>query len=414
MATQTWLGNAAPVAQVTALTPANPSVNDTFTITCNSKSVAYQTGAGTVADVCNGLANAIANSSFAEFKEFQPTNTGTTVVLSGLTAGLPFSVSFSVTTSGSATASQSTVTSATGPNDWANGANWSSGSVPANGDDVYIATGSVPVLYGLAQCAVTLDSLNVSQAFTGTIGLPTYNAKGYREYRTSELQIGATTVNVGLGGTGSGSGRIKLNTGTAASTLNVYGTGQPADPGNPAFIWHGANASNVVNLTKANIGIAFFPGDTAQVATLRVGFVSNQNSDVTLTCGVGCALATLDMNGGAVAVNNGATTATVSAGTLTVLGTAGISTLTVDGGTVVYNSTGALGTPIVSEAGTLDFSQDPRPKTVTNPIQLYGNNATLADPNQVVGSLVVDLEQSTNLTNISLGTNIKLTRGTPP
>jgi hypothetical protein len=35
MATQRWLGNAAPVTQVTTLTPASPSVNDTFTVTCN-------------------------------------------------------------------------------------------------------------------------------------------------------------------------------------------------------------------------------------------------------------------------------------------------------------------------------------------------------------------------------------------
>jgi hypothetical protein len=97
-----------------------------------------------------------------------------------------------------------------------------------------------------------------------------------------------------------------------------------------------------------------------------------------------------------------------------VLGTGGITTLTADGGSIVYNSTGTLGTAIVSENGALDFSHDPRPKTVTNPVQLYGDNATLNDPDQVVGSLVVDMEQSNNLTNIALGTNIKLTRSTPP
>ena len=96
------------------------------------------------------------------------------------------------------------------------------------------------------------------------------------------------------------------------------------------------------------------------------------------------------------------------------IGTGGVTTLTVDGGTVVYNSTGTLATAIVSEDGELDFSQDPQPKTVTNPIQVYGNAATLNDPNQVVGSLVVDLEQSNNIQNVNLGTNIKLTRGTPP
>ena len=101
MASQTWLGNAAPVAQVTVLTPVSPSVNDTFTVTCNSKAVFYQTAVGPVADVCNGVANALANATFAEFKEFEATNTGTTIQLAGQTAGLPLVGSLSVTTSGS-------------------------------------------------------------------------------------------------------------------------------------------------------------------------------------------------------------------------------------------------------------------------------------------------------------------------
>ena len=141
MSTQNWLGNAAPVAQLTVLTPASPSANDTFTVTCNSKAVSYQTAAGTVADVCNGVANAIANSSFAEFKEFQATNTGSTIQLAGHrrpACRLPSSTS--VTTSGSATFMQSTPTAATGPNDWGNAANWSAGGgAPANGDNVYVA-----------------------------------------------------------------------------------------------------------------------------------------------------------------------------------------------------------------------------------------------------------------------------------
>ena len=184
--------------------------------------------------------------------------------------------------------------------------------------------------------------------------------------------------------------------------------------GNPSLIWHGTNSSNIVNLTKANIGVAFFPGDTASMTTLRTGYVSNKNSDVTLTVGAGASISTLDMNGGTVTINNGATTATVSAGTLTCWARVASPRSRPMAAPVIYNATGTLGTAIVSESGSLDFSQDPRPKTVTNPIQLYGNSATLNDPNQVVSSLVVDLEQSDNLANVALGTNIKLTRSTPP
>ena len=119
------------------------------------------------------------------------------------------------------------------------------------------------------------------------------------------------------------------------------------------------------------------------------------------------------MNGGTVTINNGATTATVSAGTLTVLGSGGITTLTADGGSVVYNATGHSARPSSPKAA-VSISRRIPPEDRDQPIQLYGNNATLNDPNQVVGSLVVDLEQSDNLANVELGTNIKLTRSTPP
>jgi hypothetical protein len=414
MATQTWLGNAAAVAQITTLTPASPSANDTFSITCNSKTLSYVTAAGTVADVCSGISNLISKSAYAEFKEFTATVNSGTVVLTGNTVGLPFAVTLAVTTSGSATFTQSTGTAATGPNDWANTANWSSGSVPVSGDVVYISTGSVPIFYGLGQSAVTLTSLNIAQSYTGTIGLPTYNRSGYWEYRANELAISATTVNVGTGSTGNGSGRIKLNVGSVACTLNVYNTGQPLDQGNPALTWRGTSASSVVNLNKGSIGIAFFPGNTATVSALNIGYVSNQSSDVQLICGVGVTLTTLDMNGGGVQLNNGATTITQNAGTLSVLGMGGVTTLNVDGGTCIYNSTGTLTTATIAENGTLDFSQDQQAKTVTNTIKMYGDSSTLSDPFQVVGSLVVDLQQSKNIANLNLGTNIKLTRGTPP
>jgi hypothetical protein len=57
-------------------------------------------------------------------------------------------------------------------------------------------------------------------------------------------------------------------------------------------------------------------------------------------------------------------------------GTDGITSLTVLGGTFYYNSIGALaGAPTVAGMGVLDFSRDSRTKTVTNPIEVYGDNA---------------------------------------
>ncbi|HET6327051.1 MAG TPA: hypothetical protein VFG04_20390, partial [Planctomycetaceae bacterium] len=207
MTTKIWSGNAASVMQVTTLTPASPSANDTFKVTVNNKLVSYQTATGTVADVCNGLATALANSTYAEFKEFVPQSTGNTITLTGVTAGVPFTATTSVTTSGSATFTASVTVSCTGPNFWDNAANWSTNSVPASGDDVVFNSGNVACLYNLTQTAVTLQSLTLYQGYTGTIGLPLYNNKGYYEYRATELAVSATTINVGQL-TGQGSGRI--------------------------------------------------------------------------------------------------------------------------------------------------------------------------------------------------------------
>lgn len=414
MSTQIWIGNAAAVAQITTLTPASPSANDTFTVKCNGKGVSYSTTAGTLADVCNGLATALANSTYKEFKEFTPQNTGTTITLTGTTAGYPFTVSVSVTTSGSATFSAATGTAATGPNFWDNGANWSTGSPPAGGDDAYFNSGSVPCLYNLAQSSTTLNSLTVLQAYAGTIGLPLTNPAGYSEYRTLELQISATTMNIGQGTTGNGSGRLKFNVGSAACTLNVFNTGQPLEQGIPAVTWKGSSASNVVNINKGTVGIAppCFPGSTATVATLRTGYVTNQNGDVNLVCGPGCTLTNVTQNGGVVVLNSAVTTLTVYAATCTVNGSGAVATLNCYGGTTYYNSTGALGGTAVNlyETGLLDFSQDQQTKTVSTTIQRYTDASGVNDPFKVVSSLAIANKGCQDLTKLNIGENATLTR----
>ncbi|HEV8004032.1 MAG TPA: hypothetical protein VGP63_29470 [Planctomycetaceae bacterium] len=411
MTTKIWSGNAAAVMQVTTLTPASPSANDTFKVTVNNKLVSYQTAAGTVADVCNGLATALANSTYAEFKEFVPQSTGGTITLTGVTAGVPFTATTSVTTSGSATFTASVTVSCTGPNFWDNAANWSTNSVPASGDDVVFNSGNVACLYNLTQTAVTLQSLTLYQGYTGTIGLPLYNNKGYYEYRATELAVSATTINVGQL-TGQGSGRIKLNVGSNSCTLNIYATGQPLEQGYPSLTWRGTSSSNVVNANKGQIGIAFFPGQTASVNNLNIGYVSNVAGDVQLTVGAVATLTTVTQNGGNVTLYGGMTTLLAAAGTCTVYGTGAVSNLTVNqSGSVTWNSTGTIGgNPIVADKGVLDFSKDQQAKTVTNPIQKFGDASQLLDPYQVVTSLAVILEQSADLSGLELGENLTLTR----
>lgn len=62
--------------------------------------------------------------------------------------------------------------------------------------------------------------------------------------------------------------------------------------------------------------------------------------------------------------------------------------------------------------GRLDFARDPRPKTVSNPIELYGPLGLVNDPNQVVSNLRLDVNYGDGDVP-SLGVNYRLTRGAP-
>src|SRR5262249_51904378 len=132
--------------------------------------------------------------------------------------------------------------------------------------------------------------------------------------------------------------------------------------------------------------------------------------------GVTLTNATLRVTGGRLETNSatsGTATITVSGGTL-VLNSGGQVGLTVRGGEVQYNSTGTLGgASVVSNAGHLDFSRDLRSKSVTNPIEVYGASARVSDPHKVVSSLVLDLNEASKLENLLIGTNVRLTRGSP-
>ncbi len=82
---------------------------------------------------------------------------------------------------------------------------------------------------------------------------------------------------------------------------------------------------------------------------------------------------------------------------------------------VYYNTTGTLGgNTILSDDAVLDFSQDMRTKTITNPIDVYGRESKVLDVNKVVTSLVIDYNYSDCICNGStLGNNVRITRSTP-
>jgi hypothetical protein len=424
MATIRWRGDAPAVAQVQTITIGTNDVATSYKVTINGKTVAVPGNAGGANATANDLLNALkAQTVPQEFVEIVWTSNANVITATAAKPGKPFALAVSAT-GGTGTMSTAVTNAGSGPNDVSVAANWSGGALPATGDDIVFDTGNSDALYGLAQSAVTPNSMTILPGYTGKIGLPAVNADNasapYFEYRPQYLQYGTSgvggTVNVTING---GAGRIKLDQGTAPAVWNVLNSAQRIESGVPAILLKGSNAANALNLNRGDVGVAFFGGEMATLLTVNVGYETNPAGDSSLWLGSGVTLANaaIVQTGGNFTVNSatsGTATITQYDGNLT-LQSGAQTGLTVLGGTCIYNSTGTLsGTPVIGGSGTLDFSQDLRSKTVTSPINVYGAKAKLRDPNKVIVGLVVDLNQLPLSGNLDLGTNIKLTRGTPP
>lgn len=431
MATTRWQSGAKAVAQVQSWTFAGTwEADDVVRITIGSKSYDFTGGSTTINTAIDNIVtayNALSSTYYPEFAEMTASRSGSAFVLTADTLGKPFTATLTPlesdlsgagaqTIEGGTTATTGTASTANaGPNAWSSAGNWSGGAVPVNGDTVVIADGSEPILYGLDQSAVTLAELviNASYVKPGAIGLPKINednpAASYPEYRDDYLKIGATLLTIGLG-EGTGSGRIKINLGSVQTTANIYSTGTGDENNLEALLLRGTHASNVLTVNgQSSVGVAVHGGETSVIATLKT------TGQAEVRCGAGVTLTTVTNYGGTLEINSAVGTSLVNelqAGQTTVNGTGAVAALKVRGGTVVYNTTGTLGgAPVVSNDGVLDFSQDGRVKTVTNPIEVYGNGSVI-DPGQVVSSLVIDCNEAT-AANLQIGTNVRITRGTP-
>lgn len=393
MATRRWRGDVLAVAQVTTIAVTGTwATNDTATLTVNGKSVTFTVAdVQTAAAVVAGLVAAWNLSTYPEFAEVTASGSVSPITLTGDTAGKPFTVTQSEATAGDGVlGSPTAATTATGPNDWNNAANWTGAAVPTGGDDVFIDDATSDIKYGLAQSGVTLTSLTISQKYAGKIGLPVLNADGttsYFEYRDTFLAISATTLNIGTG-EGSGSGRIKINVGTVQCALNLLNTGAALDNGRAAVIWKGTHASNVVNVTKGTLEVAPFPGETATIATLRVGFATNQRGDANVRLGTGVTLTTVNQSGGFLQVAAAFTTLNQTGGESVILD-GNVTTINLDAGECRYRGAGTIATLTVGSGALVDFMQNPRARIITNQVLMYRGAKLYDDASTVTFSASV-------------------------
>ena len=402
MSTRRWLGVAPRVAQVTDYLFAGTwEASDLITLTIGTKTVTVTAGSTTISTVVDNIVSAwnlLSSTEYPEFAEITASRTSNTLRLTADTAGLPFNCTVATTETGGGGADAQTIdgtTSSTGtdstacssPNHWSIAANWSGAAVPVDNDDVVFSGSNVDCLYGLSQTSIDLTSLTADSTFTGKLGLPDYTTgtTPYYEYRTKYLMLGtATTVNIGEG-TGAQSQRLKIHLGSNAATVNVFGTGSPETTGQPALWLCGSNASNALNITQGNVGLATEVGQTAQFPTIRVGSEDSPASDVYLVCGSGCTLGgTITQNGGYVEARTAVTTWTKYGGTSRLCGTATLGTLTQDGlANHLYESSGTLTTATIrGPQSVLDCSRDLRGRTITNSTLIGGGS--ILDPNKTV------------------------------
>ncbi len=235
-----------------------------------------------------------------------------------------------------------------------------------------------PILWGLDQSAVSLTELRIAHSYTGVIGLPddqfttsaTATDDSKPEYRDTYLKAGVTTVRIGEhfgAGNPAGAGRIRLDTGSGQTELNIADSAvNSIDTNLEPIRWIGSHASNVVNVTRGRLGIATsVAGETATVSKLNVGHRGNVSGDADVRLGAGVAITTINQSGGEIATESNATTVNQSAGTLTTLGATAITTADI-AGTAYLNADGTITTLRVLGTGVADFSRDPRSRTVTN------------------------------------------------
>ena len=236
-------------------------------------------------------------------------------------------------------------------NDWATGANWSTGSAPTASDTAIFTTTSDTVA-GTAP-ATAIAGLRIGEGFTGSIGTS-----------ASPFNIGATTVVINCpngsffgtcqattmtilaaGGTSPG---VKL-TNSAVTTLNISG------------------AKGRIEFTGTN-GPATVSMRSADFCTLVVPSTCSDHTAIT-------------MDSGTIETARGITTATVQGGTLKMTGSQASTTITQSGGFVDYQSSGTV-TNLNVDNGTFSLEKNGSTSvTITNPIVVDG---TLSERNGMI------------------------------
>lgn len=422
-----WLAASLNKRQADTITIANTwAQNDTCTLTINNVDFVITIGtlvtttqvATTIKEAINGTTLTDTSAScqppisdlgaqfIPPFSELTATSSSAVVTVtangSGSLAGKPFTLTATESTAGTGTATRAASITATSQHHASEADNWDGTNTPADGDTLIFDSGSTDLKYNLnayqggstAQPAI----VTVYKSFTGNIGLPQVNidnsSKNYPEYRTRYLTFddntATTTFNLHVG-EGSGSGRLMFDSGAGQAVVNLFGKGSRLVTGIPGVLWKGSHASNIVRNNAGDIGIAFFGGETATVATLVTG--NGPTSQASCICGTGVTLTTVTCNGGTLETNSAFTTGTANSGAwVHKAGTA--TTITVNKGAFFYPDGAVTLTTLDINGGTVDLSKGSASVTITNTITMSAGSK-FYDPQGRSGNPVIQLRDCT-------------------
>ena len=424
MASPRWTGASANIKQVTTITIALTwATNDTITVTIDN--IAFVVTIGTLVtttQVATTLYQALTGTTltdttasctipvadggaaiipqFSDFTVANPSNGVVTLTGNGTNpaalAGKPFTVAVTESTAGDGTATGATTTTPTSQFHADQIDNYSTNAAPADNDTLIFDDGSIDVRY-LLNLACQPLIINKTKKYSGNVGMPETNSdnstKTYHEYRTPTYLTTDDNSAICVGnletGEGPGSGRFKWDAGAGQATVNIFGRGTRAEQGVPCILFKGSHVSNVVNNLAGDLGIAYFPAETAVVATLRSG--DGPSSNANTVCGTGVTLTTVTVNGGAMASSSAITTATQNAGTWA-HNTGTVTALTVLGGKFTPLGGATITTLTIGSSGEFDASKGTATFTITNTIQLY-KGAKFRDPAGRAGNVVFKLNQ---------------------
>ena len=231
----------------------------------------------------------------------------------------------------------------------------STGTAPANSDNVLVDGRCTVALTGASMLTVTLAKLDiVAQSYSiGSSAAP--------------WQIGTGVLLVNrppATGATQGPTTVALSLGTAPFSGTVFASPAGGASNQEPVLLAATNSANVLTVLGGSVGIATMtPGQTSTFGT-----VSASGSSI-VNLGSGATLSLAEVSGSArVRMSGTLTVANVRGGVLTVDSASIVGTVTAySGATVAIASriSGAEITSLVSEGGTLDLSSDPRPVSVT-------------------------------------------------